>query len=213
MFKANKINGYDLLLKERKIQIQNAFREKLGLIVDVPKPGFGTSNDGNTARRFFKHSDVSADTTGIDHRLIERFSIVLQTLSCGYHLNFEKFGNYCYETAQLYIYLYDWYYMPPSVHKIVLHGASIVKSFILPIGQMSEETKKGRNKVIKKYRENHSEKSSRVNINTDIFQRLLLSSNPIISSLSDNNNKKKRTLHPFVKTLLREVESECDQQL
>lgn len=130
MFKASKIHGYDLQLKERKIQIQNAFREKLGLIVDIPKPGFGTSNDGNTARRFFKHSSVSADITGIDHQLIERFSIILQTLSCEYHLNFEKFENYCYETAELYINLYDWYYMPPSVHKILLHGASIAKSFI-----------------------------------------------------------------------------------
>jgi len=90
MLKASKFHGYDLLLKERKIQIQNSIREKLVLIVDIPKPGFGTSNDGNTARRFFKHSNVSADKTGIDHRLIERFSI-LQTLSCGYHLNFEKF--------------------------------------------------------------------------------------------------------------------------
>ena len=34
-------------------------KEKLGLVVDIPKSGgSGTSNDGNTARRFFQVSNV-----------------------------------------------------------------------------------------------------------------------------------------------------------
>ncbi|EFN77836.1 hypothetical protein EAI_11743, partial [Harpegnathos saltator] len=35
------------------------------------------------------------------------------------------FGTYCYETAQLYVRLYSWYFMPASVHKLLVHGASI----------------------------------------------------------------------------------------
>jgi len=46
--------------------------------------------------------------------------------------------------------------MPPRVHTILLHGASIAKSFILPFGQMSEEAQEAHNKDIKKYREYHS---------------------------------------------------------
>ena len=37
-----------------KKTIQERFRKEIGLLVDVPKPGgSGTTNDGNTARRFF----------------------------------------------------------------------------------------------------------------------------------------------------------------
>ena len=38
---------------DRKKHIQDQFRKKLSLIVDVPKQGFGNTNDGNTARTAF----------------------------------------------------------------------------------------------------------------------------------------------------------------
>jgi hypothetical protein len=62
--------------------------------------------------------------------------------------------------------------MLTSVRKILFHGVSTTKSFMLLMGQMSEEVQEVRNKYIKNYRENFSKKSSRKNINTDIFQRL-----------------------------------------
>lgn len=41
------------------------------LIVDFPKSGgYGNSNDGNTARRFFANSEESAQILGISHELI-----------------------------------------------------------------------------------------------------------------------------------------------
>ncbi|KAL7298883.1 hypothetical protein TKK_0007991 [Trichogramma kaykai] len=42
------------------------------------------------------------------------------------------------------------------------------------------------------FREKHSRKSSRVNTNTDLFRRLLLCSDPLISSY--RKNKKKRDI-------------------
>ncbi len=51
----------------------------MGLMVDLVKPGgSGTSNDGNTARRFFKNPALSASITGIDEDLIRRFAGILQ---------------------------------------------------------------------------------------------------------------------------------------
>lgn len=50
----------------RKIKIQKQFCDKMGLIVDVPKPGYGSSNDGNTARRFFFNPKLSSEITGIN---------------------------------------------------------------------------------------------------------------------------------------------------
>ena len=40
------------IVNAKKKEIQEEFRTRLGLIVDVPKAGFGNSNDGNTSRRF-----------------------------------------------------------------------------------------------------------------------------------------------------------------
>lgn len=54
------------IVQQRKKEIQDEFRTKLGLIVDVPKAGFGNSNDGNTSRRFFADHELSATITGIE---------------------------------------------------------------------------------------------------------------------------------------------------
>lgn len=161
-------------------------------MVDFPKPGFGSSNDGNTARRFFKDHKTSAEITGIDETLIIRFGVILQCLSSGQQLHVKRFEDYCWSTAQLFVHLYDWFYMPPTVHKILIHGPSVVASFGLPIGQLSEEAQESRNKDIKKYREHFTRKSSRIEMNTDLFNRLLLSSDPKISGLHTVSRKKKR---------------------
>jgi hypothetical protein len=75
------------IVANRKKNIQIQFREKLGLLVDVPKLGFGNTNDGNTARRFFSDPDIAQEITGIDRDLIIRFGIILKTLSCPYKIN------------------------------------------------------------------------------------------------------------------------------
>lgn len=46
-------------MKNAKQRIQRGFKEHMGLIVDVPKHGSGTSNDGNTARRFFRDPQLT----------------------------------------------------------------------------------------------------------------------------------------------------------
>ena len=51
----------------------NQFRTEMGLLVDCPKPGSGTTNDGNTARRFFKESQTSAKIKRINEDLIRIF--------------------------------------------------------------------------------------------------------------------------------------------
>ena len=47
------------IVNAKKKEIQEEFRTRLGLIVDVPKAGFGNSNDGNTSRRFFMDPELS----------------------------------------------------------------------------------------------------------------------------------------------------------
>jgi hypothetical protein len=142
----------------------------MGLLVDVPKPGgSGTTNDGNTARRFFRDPTLSASITGIDETLIHRCSVILQALFSLYRVNATAFDNYAKETAKLFVSLYVWYYIPASVHKVRIHGSAIVSAALFPIGQLSEEAQEARNKDTKKFREHYTRKLSRESTNLDFM--------------------------------------------
>lgn len=180
------------LVETNKKRIQNLFREKLGLIVDKPKPGFGCSNDGNTARRFFENAEVSSEITEVDVTLIKRFHTILITISSGYDINLEKFRSFALNTAKHFVNQYPWYIMPPTVHKVLIHGPEVISSALLPIGQLSEEAQEARNKDFKKFRESFSRKCSREKCNEDILNLLLVTSDPVISSIRQLPRKKIR---------------------
>ena len=174
----------------------------MGLKVDCVKQGMGTSNDGNTSRRFFNNPKLTAEITGVDENLIHRFSIILQTINCSYTIDAEKFDTYCKETAELYVQLYSWYYMPNTVHKVLLHGSKIITAAMLPIGMLTEEAQEARNKDYREYRLKHSRKSSRIFSNEDIMHMLLASSDPYINNLRTEPKKKVLELNDDVKALL-----------
>ncbi|KAH9632262.1 hypothetical protein HF086_002897 [Spodoptera exigua] len=67
-------------VKQRSDEIKQRFKHEMGLIVDKPKPGFGSTNDGNTARRFFGNPELSARITGLDVTIIKNFDVLLRTL-------------------------------------------------------------------------------------------------------------------------------------
>lgn len=173
-----------------KMKIQDLFFKELGLVVDRPKPGFGSTNDGNTARRFFENPSKSSEITGVNQELISRFRVILLTISSGYDIKIDSFRTYCHDTAKRFVELYPWYNMPTSVHKILLHSSEIISYFMVPIGHLGEEAQESRNKDIKRYREFHSRKFSRKQNMEDIFCNLLVSSDPLISGMKKLSAKK-----------------------
>ena len=102
--------------KAKKI-IQKEFWEEVGLIVDVPQHGSGTSNNGNNARRFFQDPELTSSITRVDKVLIEKFCIILQAMTSGKRIDFIKFEEYCEETAKLYVSLYEWFKLPSTLQK------------------------------------------------------------------------------------------------
>jgi hypothetical protein len=92
--------------------------------------------------------------------------------------------------------------MPTAVHKILIHGAQVINSALLPIGQMSEDAQECGNKYIKKYRTDFTRKCSREKTMEDLFSRLLLASDPYISSLRKLPCKKLKSLLPEAVQLL-----------
>lgn len=192
-------------LLKRKRDIQHQFFSKMGLIVDRPKPGgSGNSNDGNTARRFFNNPKVSAKITGVKKSLIIRCATILQTMSSGYKINVEKFKNYALDTGKALVAEYPWYFLPPTVHKVLIHGSEVIEHGLVSIGELSEEAAEARNKDIKKFRLNHTRKTSRIATNTDLLNRLLLSSDPFITGSRNLPCKKKSLLLKSVFDLVSE---------
>ncbi|KAL4126446.1 hypothetical protein QTP88_010668 [Uroleucon formosanum] len=175
----------------QKKKIQNGLWEKLGIKVDKVVQGKGTSNTGNIGRRFFEHAQEVSEITGLNKILIERFKVILSILACSYNVNFEKYDNYAKDTLKLYLQLYPWYRMPPSVHKILVHGSRAIHLAPFPIGILSEEAQEARNKDYIRFRRQNTRKTSRIDTNTDILHMFLITSDPIITSKSTQNIKEK----------------------
>ncbi|KAE8738514.1 hypothetical protein FOCC_FOCC016005 [Frankliniella occidentalis] len=101
---------------KRKI-IQTKFKEEMALIVEVSKPGGGTSNDGNTARRFFKAQKQSAAILEVDPRVVRRFAVMTAVLAYNEEIDDEAYAK---ETAELCVQLYGWFPMSSTVHKMLI---------------------------------------------------------------------------------------------
>lgn len=67
--------------EHRKQAIQKDFSKEMRLIVDVPKPGFENTNDGNTSQKFLANTFFR--NSGINDDLIKRFRLILEVLSSG----------------------------------------------------------------------------------------------------------------------------------
>lgn len=179
------------VFQARKKVIQDRCKAELNLLIDIVKQGSGTTNDGNTARRFFEFPEKTAAITGLDEQLIRRLAVILQAVTSGQDIDTVKFKTYAFQTAARYVELYNWYYMPATVHKLLIHGADIIASnAIIPIGGLSEEASESRNKDFRRFREHNSRKKSRISSNRDILNMLLLSSDPVISATRPKMNSK-----------------------
>lgn len=162
----------------------------MGLLIDIVKPLAGNTNDGNTARRFFKEPKFAAEVTGLDETLIIRFRTILTAICSGRDIDVDKFEDYAMKTIDLYLKLYSWYNMPPAVHKVLFHSRKIIDSLNLPIGLYSEEGQEARNKDFRRIRQNNTRKMNRLLTNEDLIHGLLISSDPYIYSLRTTFKKK-----------------------
>ncbi|CAH1108526.1 unnamed protein product [Psylliodes chrysocephalus] len=127
----------------------------------MPKSNFGNTNDGNTSRRFFENLTLAAEITGISYELIYRLKAILEAISSRFEINPVNYERYASETARLYVKLYDWHPMTPTMYKILVYGAVIIEKALLPIGQLSEEAAEARNKHFRSYRQDFARKFSR----------------------------------------------------
>lgn len=194
-------------LTEKK-RIQSEFYDKMGLPVDQPRAGgAGSSNDGNTARRAFADPATFSSITGVDVGLITRFSVILRALASTKPVDPDKFQTFALQTAKEYCRLYPWFYMPASLHKLLMHGAEVIRSLMLPIGAYSEEAQESQNKNVKWCRLKRSRKTSRRDNTCDLFRALCVMSDPVVVGLihSDVEARQRKSSRGSGKALL------CDE--
>ncbi|GBM19367.1 hypothetical protein AVEN_195999-1 [Araneus ventricosus] len=168
----------------------------------MPKEKSSNTNDGNTARKYFRHPEKTAEITGVEFNLIKRLGIHLECINCNTKINLDKFAEFTRVTQDIYLQNYSWYPMPVSLQKILFHGRNITEACILPIGSYSEEAQEARNKLNRQYRELFIRKSSRINTNTDLLHRLLIISDPYIASLRAAPKSRKRKMDREMKKML-----------
>ena len=120
--------------REKKKNIQDLYHSTKGLLIDRPKQdGSGNTNDGNTARRFFDDIAFASEVTGVDFNLIKKLSILVRALNSGKKINTlvcEKISSDFYDIYSL---KYSWFYLPPTIHKIICHGIQLINNFDLLI--------------------------------------------------------------------------------
>lgn len=175
----------------RKTLVQKKFYENLGLHVDKPKQNYGSTNDGNTARRAFEKPCTFAEITGVSVELILKFRTILIAMACQLPIDANKFETLCFQTGALFRTLYPWFPMPATVHKVLIHGKQILDNCLLPLGYLGEDAAESRNKFYKQDRLHHARKIDRISNLKDVFCRALDTSDPIISNISVHIRKSK----------------------
>jgi len=156
-------------------------------------------------RKLFSNPKLASKITGINENLIHRCTSLLQAIASGYKINVLTFNEYALFTARELIKEYPWYYLPATVHKVLIHGSAVIEHALVSIGELSEEAVESNNKELKKFRLYHSRKTSRIATNIDILNSLLLGSDPFITGQRKLEKKDKITLLDSVYGLLEET--------
>ncbi|XP_018497133.1 uncharacterized protein LOC108865011 [Galendromus occidentalis] len=137
-----------------------------------------------------------------------RLHIILETINSRRRLNCAAFCDYCSKTADLFVSLYPWYYMPVTVHKVLIRGADVVENTLsVPIGSLSEEAQEAMNKIHRGNRLGHSRKISRSTTNEDVFHEMLVLSDPYIRSFGSQSPETEYELDEDLQYLLKNCDA------
>lgn len=167
-------------VEERKKEINNRLQETFGVRLDEIRDGAPTTT-GGVCRKLLKNPKEFARCLDIDEGLVEGVSKILRTINIKEDIKPHVFGEFAREIYQKFITLYHWFYMPPTLHKILAHGEEIIRSMPLSPGMMSEEGLEAKNKKLKKIQKTRARKISKSANNKDVMTRLFLISHPIVA--------------------------------
>lgn len=186
----------------RKVKVKQAFKREFNLIVDSPSSP-GNTLSGNVARVAFSNPVKFARIIGVSPVLVSNIDVIWRILASKYSVNCDKFDKLCQETLELYLSDAGWFNIPPTIHKILVHGKDIIQACPVPIGWTSEEGSEANNKYIRKFLANHTRKTSHIDTLTDLFHRLLEISDPVlVTKCCKSERGTNRELTPEMRDIL-----------
>ena len=182
------------LKKLRKEEVRKEFLDKLSLRVDMPCSKGGNCNSGNVARRAFANESIFSEITGIPTSIIQGFGVLWSAIRSGHRIDAERFEAKCNSLLDLFFASpeVNWYGLSPSAHKLLVHGADIIRHSILPVGILAEDPAEGSNKLHRMHRQNHTRKISHETTMEDLISRKLHQSDPVVLSHHKKFRKKSR---------------------
>jgi hypothetical protein len=136
------------------------------------------------ARKAFANAEKTAAICGVSTMLVSNLDVIWRTLASSQPINPEKFGELCEKTLEQYMSCAQWYDIPPSLHRVLVHGKEIVEATPLPIGITSEEGAESNTKFARRFHENHTRKTSQEDTMSDLFHRMMDISDPIVVAMS-----------------------------
>ena len=171
------------MVMKRTIQVKKAFKPELGLNVDQRREsGFGNTNTGNVARKAFENAVITAQICGVSPMLVSNLETIHRALAMDKDINTGAFETFCKETLDIYFDDAGWYNIPPTLHKILVHGRDIIDSTPIAIGITSEEGSESNIKFARQFYQHHTRKNCHNNTMYDLFHRLMDVSDPVILS-------------------------------
>ena len=172
-------------LKTEMEKSKDVYRKKIWNLmkskIDYVKPGFGSSNTGPNVKRCLENPELLSQILEIDAEFIrnicrlsnffkskkkptkEEWYDVVQKIYDTYESNYINFMN-----------------LPPSNHKILIHGFDIINSFEKGPFFYSEEAQEAVNEKLRSIRLNHSRKNSFKNMTYDIASYFYISTDPLV---------------------------------
>jgi hypothetical protein len=84
----------------------------------------------------------------------------------------------------------QWYDIPPSLLRVLVHGKEIVEATPLPIGITSKEGAESNTKFARRFHENHTRKTSQEDTMSDLFYRMMDISDPIVVATDKDHARK-----------------------
>ena len=84
-----------------------------------------------------------SEVTGVDLNIIKRLATILAVLNSKQKVNWSAFNTYSVATYRLMVEKYPWYWVPASVHSVLLHAAPIMSTLDLPPSYYDEGTRMG----------------------------------------------------------------------
>ena len=97
-------------------------------------------------------------------------------------INTNEFDALCEKTLEIYFSDAGWYNIPPTLHKVLVHGREIIEATPVAIGITSEEGSESNIKFARRFYKHHTRKNCQGNTMYDLFHRLMDVSDPIILS-------------------------------